>query len=276
MTDGVCPFAHQVTGVTNFDRGYVDRVGFCDHTAGGFYSTLIDPGFWQGAGVFVHFMIARDGRIAQGANIFDSPYAQGRLGPQVTWPPYDLMSRRNPNGYLISTEHEDAETVNGRTVFVPNAAWTPEQYAADLKVKRWCIEEVHRVTGKNLMRFGIDSLTGHHMFDGVNRAQCPGPAWRNEYRHQLYADLVQLPAEEEDDMLIKNPDGSPKQGWNNEGNRMVLYNSSIPVLFVGSEDGKYPGMIAKNYGGQLVYLRNEGQPDNKLTGEAWWSLEPGD
>lgn len=191
MTDGWAPFAEQMSrAVLNYDAGYLDRVGFCDHTAGGFYRTLTDPSFWEGAGVLVHFAIARDGRIAQLCNIFDSPYAQGRLGPVVTWPPYDLMNRRNPNGYLISTEHEDAETVNGKTVFVPNAAWTPEQYAADLKVKRWCIEEVRRVTGKNLMRFEIDSLTGHHMFDGVNRAQCPGPAWRNEYRQRLYNDLT--------------------------------------------------------------------------------------
>ena len=188
--DGWCSFAHQVEGVTSYDRGNLDRVGFCDHAAGGFYGTLINAGFWNQQGVSVHFAIARDGRIAQICNIFDSPYAQGRLGPVVTWPPYDLMNRRNPNGYLISTEHEDAETINGKTVFVPNAAWTPEQYTAGLKVKRWCIEEVYRVTGKNLMRFGIDSLAGHHMFDGVNRAQCPGTAWRNEYRQRLYNDLT--------------------------------------------------------------------------------------
>lgn len=189
--DGWAPFAEQMSrAVLNYDRGNLARVGFCDHTAGGFYRTLTDPSFWEGAGVLVHFAIARDGRIAQLCNIFDSPYAQGRLGPTVTWPPYDLMNRRNPNGYLISTEHEDAETVDGRTVFVPNAAWTPEQYAADLKVKRWCVEEVYRVTGANLLRFGIESLAGHHMFDSVNRAQCPGPAWRNEYRQRLYDDLT--------------------------------------------------------------------------------------
>jgi len=197
--DGWAPFAEQMSrAVLNYDRGNLARVGFCDHTAGGFYRTLTDPSFWEGAGVLVHFAIARDGRIAQLCNIFDSPYAQGRLGPQVTWPPYDVMNRRNPNGYLISTEHEDAETVDGRTVFVPNAAWTPEQYAADLKVKRWCIEEVGRVTGANLLRFGIESLAGHHMFDSVNRAQCPGPAWRNEYRQRLYDDLTRT---EEDDPM---------------------------------------------------------------------------
>jgi hypothetical protein len=189
--DGECPFAEQVRGVTAIDGSMVDHVGFCDHTAGGFLSTMRRADFWNTAGVSAHFAIGRRGEIVQVVNIFRQAWAQGRLGPSVTWRPFEvMMGGRNPNGYLISIEHEDAELVNGRTVFVPDATWTPEQYAADLRVKRWCIEEVRRVTGREMLRFGIDSLAGHHMFDGVNRANCPGPAWRNEYRERLYRDLT--------------------------------------------------------------------------------------
>ena len=202
MTDGICPFAEFVPGVTTFSRGHVDRVGFADHTAGGFLSTMRNPGFWNGAGVSTHFAIGRKGQVVQLVNIFDTAFAQGRLGPRVSWPPYQAMNHQNPNGYLISTEHEDAETVNGRTVFVPGAAWTPEQYAADLRVKQWCIDEVRRVTGKDLMRFGLDSLAGHYMFDAVNRANCPGPSWQREYRQRLFSDLM-----EEDDMYHRH------DGW---------------------------------------------------------------
>lgn len=189
--NGICPFAEQVKGVTSFSPGNYDRVGFCDHTAGGFLSTMRQASFWNGAGVSTHFAIGRKGEVVQLVNIFDTAFAQGRLGPRVSWPPYQQMGGRNPNSYLISTEHEDAETVNGKTVFVPGAAWTREQYEADLRVKRWCIDEVKRVTGKDLMRFGMDSLAGHYMFDDVNRRNCPGPAWQNEYRARLYADLTQ-------------------------------------------------------------------------------------
>jgi hypothetical protein len=192
MTDGMCPFAYWVKGVTHFDKGYADRVGFADHTAGGFYSTLTTPSFWNGEGLSVHFAISRKGDVAQIVNIFDTAYAQG-LTTKVTWPPYAQMGYRNPNGYLISTEHEDAVTVDGHTVFIAGSEWTPEQYDADLRVKRWCIEEVKRVTGHDMLTFGLDSLAGHHMFDPVNRAECPGRLWREQYRASLFADLTPSP-----------------------------------------------------------------------------------
>jgi hypothetical protein len=153
-------------------------------------STMRSAAFWNGAGVSTHFAVGRDGSIAQMVNIFDTAFAQGRLGPRVTWPPYEAMGRANPNSYLISTEHEDAETVGGRTRFIPGSEWTPAQYEADLQLKRWCVDEVRRVMGQDLLRFGADSLAGHFMFDGVNRAGCPGRFWQEEYRQRLYADLA--------------------------------------------------------------------------------------
>ena len=195
MPNGICDFAEQIVGVTAFAKGNVERVGWCDHTAGGFYSTMQSAAFWNNAGVSTHFAIARDGRICQMVNIFNTAFAQGRLGPLVTWNPYHLMHEQNPNTYLISTEHEDAETVNGKTRFIPGSQWTEAQYQADLRLKRWCMDEVLRVQGEDMLRFGIDSLAGHHMFDGVNRAECPGRFWRDEYRARLYADLTGLEEE---------------------------------------------------------------------------------
>lgn len=201
MTDGLCPFAEQIRGgdqLIGWSPGYVDRVGFCDHTAGGFFSTMTRVSFWNdpnGDGntsdaVSVHFAISRQGDILQVLNIFDTAFAQGRLGPTVSWPPYAAMGRRNPNGYLISTEHEDAFSLNGRTVFIPGSEWTGAMYDADLRVKRWCVEEVARVKGLDLLRFGLDSLAGHHMFDSVNRAECPGRFWRDQYQRRLFDDLT--------------------------------------------------------------------------------------
>lgn len=202
--DGICPFAEWIDGLTDWTDGGSDRVGFCDHTASGFLSTMRDPGFWNGAGTSVHFAIGRDGAIIQLVNLFDTAFAQGRLGPSVSWPPYNTMGRANPNGYLISTEHEDWEVVNGRSQPVPNAVWTPAQYDADLRVKRWCVEEVRRVQGVDLLRFGIDSLASHHMFDSVNRAECAGRSWREMYREALYADLTGSGTTTEDEE-VSNP-----------------------------------------------------------------------
>lgn len=112
--------------------------------------------------------------------------------------------------------------------------------------------------------YGFDTdrehVIGHYQVS--NERTDPGPRFPWD---ALMAELNQ-----EDDMLIRNPDGSPKQGWNNEGHRMVMYNDSIPVLFIGDEQGQYPGMIAKNFGGQLVYLANDGK------GGAFWTTEPRD
>ena len=182
MTTGICPFATFIPGVTRFSPGYVDRVGFCDHTAAGYMRTMKRPDFWNEAGVSVHFAISKTGEIVQLVNIFDTAFAQGQLGPGVTWPRFDEMGRGNPNGYLISTEQEDETELN--------MVWPEAMYEADLRVKRWCIEEC-KAQGMDVMRFGFDSLTGHYMFDGVDRAHCPGTGWPRE---GLFADLTQSAA----------------------------------------------------------------------------------
>ncbi len=182
MAVGICPFATFIPGVTRFSPGHLDRVGFCDHTAAGFMGTLKRPDFWNDAGVSAHFAISKTGEIVQLVNIFDTAFAQGRLGPTVTWPSYQQAGGGNPNAYLISTEHEDETEVN--------MVWPEAMYDADLRVKRWCIEECNS-RGMDVMRFGIDSLAGHHMFDGVNRANCPGSGWP---RDRLFADLTGAPA----------------------------------------------------------------------------------
>lgn len=269
MTDGICPFADQIKNrnlLEGWQLGYADRVGFCDHTAGGFYGTMERVSFWNdpnGDGEHsdkdsVHFAIARDGRILQVLNIFDTAWAQGRLnGP--SWPPYATMSQRNPNEYLISTEHEDVETVNGATRYIPGSEWTAAQYASDLRVKRWCVEEVKRVAGLNLLRFGIDSLAGHHMFDRVNRAECPGRFWRNVYQAQLYADLVQLPTQE-DLMIRMNAIARPQppyQPWEGQ---------TIGTLPTAAVPAPTPGQVTLN--AWLDYGLGDIKPKRVLV-DAW-------
>lgn len=258
MPDGECPFAEQIRGVTTYSKGFVDRVGFCDHTAGGYYGTLRSASFWNGQGVSTHFGISQKGEICQMVNIFDTAYAQGRLGPEVTWKPYLTMHQQNPNGYLISTEHEDKQ--------VTNYVWSQAMYEADLRLKQWCVEEVARVTGKDMLRFGLDSLAGHHMFDGVNRKYCPGTGWPRE---QLYKDLTT----QEDDLANLNADGSMKIV--EEQGCMVFYVNGIPVFRLGDPDGPYDGRIAKNFGGAWIHLANDGAPGAER-GEAFWSATPRD
>lgn len=204
MPDGICPFAEWIPGVKTKGPEVWDLAGFCDHTAGGFMATMRNPNFWNTQGVSTHFAIGRHGQIIQLVNIFEQAWCQGKdmngnsVGPNspgITWPPFAQMSKRNPNGYLIGTEHEDAETHFGQTHFVPGSEWTPEQYNADLRVKRWCLQEAAR-RGFDALRFGVDSLASHHMFDPRNRAECAGRFWRVEYQQRLFNDLSGIPQPE--------------------------------------------------------------------------------
>lgn len=205
MPDGICPFADNYVNqstLVGWAPGCFDRVGFCDHTAGGFYSTLTRASFWNDPNqdgnaadaVTVHFGISQEGKIVQVLNIFDTAFAQGRLS-FVSWPRYVAMGRRNPNEYLISTEHEDK--------LVSNYQWSEQMYQADLRLKRWCVEECKRVLNADVMRFGIDSLTGHYMFDPINRGFCPGSGWP---RNRLFTDLVAPNAEDPVIVRLNGPD----------------------------------------------------------------------
>lgn len=280
MSDvGWCPFAERILGVTSFSDQPLDPAGFCDHAAGGFLSTMRRPDFWNNAGTSVHFAIGREGSIIQLVNLFKQAWAEGRdargqsvgpTSPGVTWPPFD---GRNPNGLLISTEHEDAETVNGQTHFITSSEWTEAQYQADLRVKRWCVEEVKRVTGADLMRFGIDSLAGHHMFDPVNRKECPGAYWRNEGRNRLWDDLGGVP----DVADVKN-------GWVHEAPFWCFYNDGFCGERRGSTDGKFPFRISKAFGdpadgGAWWWLRKGGARISSgapVSSDAYWTKEEGD
>ena len=256
MPDGICPFATRVLGVTTFLPGHSDRVGFCDHAAGGFFTTLASSSFWNNQGTSVHFGIGRKGEICQIINIFDRASAQGRdaagnsvgpNSPNVTWPPFAVMNKGNPNDYLISTEHEDAEIVNGEVRFIAGSRWTEEQYQADLRVKRWCIEEVKRVMGKDLMRFGMDSLAGHHMFDPVNRNNCPGGFWQSEHKARLFADLQTTRPR----VFLY---GNEQAGLEVRGNRQVTWNRGVEVDILGDEAGLFPGEHWHNVGGTFVKI----------------------
>ena len=267
MVKGICPFATDITGKVRpwngstgaYSPGGNRLVGFCDHTAGGYYGTLANPDFWNAQGYSVHFGISQQGQVVQVVNIFDRAYGQGRLGSPVSWPPYEYLKKTNPNELLISTEHEDKQ--------VTNYQWSPEMYAADLAVKKWCVEE-GRKYGFDLLQFGLDSLAGHFMFDPQNRAYCPGSGWP---RDRLYKDLIGAGGEE-GSMANINADGSKRVV--EEGNFIVTYNNNIPVLRVGSTDGRFPGRMSKNFGGNWLWFRT--LDDNGGLVAPYWSQVEGD
>jgi len=206
-TLGWMPGAERINGLTRYSPGGEAKVGICSHTAGGYLRTMRNPDFWNdSAQCSVHFAIGRKGEKIQLVNIFDRAWGQGRL-TTVTWPPYANMGYRNPNEYLISIEREDVEEIDGRTVYLSD--WPEVQYQALLEIHRWCRQEIAAVKGVDVLRFGIDSLAGHHMFDNVNRVNCPGPVWRNEIRQRLFNDLTVEIRQGVNDMRIAVYSGIP-------------------------------------------------------------------
>src|ERR1051326_7022706 len=146
---------------------------------------------------------------------------------------------------------------NGVATAVPGSQWTDAEYAADLKVKRW-VRDTLAAEGVDVLRFGVDSLAGHHMFDPRDRAECPGRFWRDEYRQRLFNDLTST----ENDMASLNQDGS--QRIVSEGNFIVFYNGNTPVLRVGASDGSGPGRISKKFGANWFWFRtlDDNDPPN--------------
>lgn len=201
MTAGWMPGAERIHGIYRYTPGGEAKIGFCDHTAGGFLNTMRRPDFWnESVKCSVHFAVGRDGRKVQLVNIFDRAWAQGILY-NVTWPGYAAMGYRNPNEYFISTEHEDWIIVNGVARAVPNSEWTQAEYQADIEIKEWCIEEFKRVKGIDLMPFKKDSLASHHMFNSRDRANCAGKFWRDVYQDSIWQDLS---GNSEDEMFVRH------------------------------------------------------------------------
>lgn len=178
----------------------------------------------------------------------------------------------NPNSWGISSEHEDWVLENGKARAVPGSEWTEAEFQADLKVKRWCYEECKKA-GLDVMKYGIDSLAGHYMFDGVNRAECPGKFWREQYRIRLHGLLGVPPVDvQESRMANISADGSKRVV--EEGNFIVTYNNNIAVLRTGSTDGKFPGRMSKNFGGNWLWFRTLNDQGQLVA--PYWSDKEGD
>lgn len=64
-----------------------------------------------------------------------------------------------------------------------------------------------------------------------------------------------------------------KQGWHKEGTFHVLYNDDVPVLRIGSTDGRFPGRISKLFGDKHYWLRMSGDRINGQPLAVWSETE---
>ncbi len=176
--DGWCPFALRLPSA-NYTAGNQGRRAVVVHVLEGSYDSatawLRNPESRASA----HFLIAKDGRIAQLVSLNDSAWGNGlgwRDGQwtnprgravQPEWP--DLTPGSNPNLYTISIEHEGFS----------QEPWSEAMWEASGRLLQWIAA-----------RYGLSyvagrTLIGHNALDPLDRAGCPGPA----------ADLARLAAD---------------------------------------------------------------------------------
>lgn len=203
MTKGICPFAVW-RPTTNFGYGGREEnrpLLFVDHIMGGYKSTMDNTAWLNGSGISSHFGIGKDGSISQYVNIFEAAYGNGLVGqsPRGSRRGIDLYNRANPrlahieqeaganwrtvelstgpkwtlsigganawNVRSISTEHEGLNQ---------NDAWVPAMVDADIRVKRWCSQELV-ANGYSAIPFLREGIIGHNDIDAIDRPYCPGP-----------------------------------------------------------------------------------------------------
>lgn len=123
-----------------------------------------------------HFVIAKDGRVAQLVSVNNGAWANGikwnvdatqpnggfwtnARGVRVTPSWKDIVPGQNPNLYTISIEHEG----------LYQETWTPEMYAANNELLVWIAEQF------DIWWVPLRNLIGHYAIDNIDRPNCPGP-----------------------------------------------------------------------------------------------------
>ncbi|MGB8644590.1 MAG: peptidoglycan recognition family protein, partial [Anaerolineae bacterium] len=175
--DGWCPFATRYP-TTKFWSGNQGRRAVVLHIAQGSYEGAVS---WlsnadTNPNSSAHFVIAKDGRIAQLVSIWDSAWANGLRWTNGAWytpadpprletPPWaDIVAGVNPNLYTISVEHEGSY----------QDPWTPAMYAANTRLLKWVAAQLGH-TGAPITWTAHRNLIGHYEIDPIDRANCPGP-----------------------------------------------------------------------------------------------------
>jgi N-acetyl-anhydromuramyl-L-alanine amidase AmpD len=140
------------------------------HIAQGTYAGSISWLCNPASGASAHFMVAKDGRIMQMVNIFDTAWGNGLTWNTLrnSWIDPDgnavkpswkgLTVPINPNFTTVSIEHE------GFT----GEPWTAAMYEADRRILQYVASQTP------LSYIPHDTLIGHNEISPLARSQCPG------------------------------------------------------------------------------------------------------
>lgn len=234
-------------GKSGFNPGRNGMKGLVFHSAEGWAQTMLDPksqwGYYNAEFPY-HFSNLLDGRLYQHYSMTLRCWHGSAFNQDYNGIEHEGVSKEAGKGPLLN----DMQIDNDRFLISECEAaglWTARRPAkvGDLTASLY----EHKET----------------VWFGGTSTSCPN--------NRIPWDKILQPAQE-DDMANLTPDGAFKIVV--ENNCIVFYSQNIPVFKIGDDAGPYAGRIAKNFGGQWVFLRNPGDADGKA--EAYWSNEPGD
>ncbi len=185
---GWCPFAEKRVSPNYWSgHGGQNVKAVVLHIAEGSYQAAVNWLTDPKSGASSHFLVAKDGRIAQFVSILDSAWGNGLMYSNGQWltpsEPHvpalpiwtGLIPEVNPNYYTLSIEHEGVYTDR----------WTPAMYAANLQLLQW-------IRDQTSIHFAIHvSLLGHYELNSATRKNCPGP---NVEWERMALDVTRLPS----------------------------------------------------------------------------------
>ena len=166
--DGWCPFALRLPSA-NYTPGNQGCRAVVIHIVQGTYESAVSWLRNRQSQASAHFVIAKDGRVAQLVSIKDTAWGNGLGWSNGQWinprqrpvrPGWaNLQAGVNPNLYTISIEHEG-------TFQEP---WTSAMYEANNRLLQWIAQQtgISYAPGRTLI--------GHRDIDPADRSNCPGP-----------------------------------------------------------------------------------------------------
>ncbi|MEG2831717.1 MAG: N-acetylmuramoyl-L-alanine amidase [Bacilli bacterium] len=152
-------------------RGIHKPIMWCLHTADGFYEGTIQT-FLKGD-LSAHFVIGKDGEIAQLVDIDKMAYTQGITAEQSKKSKSKIVREKgiNPNLYCLSVEFEgfynDFKRSNGEVVKGNKGKITDRQVDAFV----WLFKSLNNKYNISVDR---DHIIGHYEINHWGRPCCPG------------------------------------------------------------------------------------------------------
>ena len=268
-TTGLCPFADQrITAGKRFVGNLGHRAVVLHIAEGSYAGTLQEFSDSSPAQKSSHFVVAKDGRIAQIVNINDSAWANGLCWQTDHWrvpdcgarenPTWvDIVPGANPNRYTISIEHEG---FTGQTL-------TEAMKIATVKLLKWIAGEL------DFFYTPGRTLIGHRDISPGRKGFCPGSAFNfNDIANAANASVPALITE--NSALLSAPRATVEQA-----RRFIANRGGSTNYTVGDID-----LITQHYwqhatAGGLDPLLAIAQSihETSLNGRpisSWWSARP--